>query len=206
MSDTSQAYTSSSIPGVADPLPLFRAWMAEAERGEINDPNAMALATSTSAGLPSVRVVLLKGADERGFVFYTNAESRKGVELAANPHAALLFHWKSLRRQVRIEGSVQAVSEPEADAYFATRSRESRLGALASDQSRPLPSRSELERRVAALDSRYPGNSVPRPPHWSGFRVVPQSIEFWRDMPHRLHERRLYTREQAGWACISLYP
>ena len=176
----------------ADPLLLFQAWMAEAQRSEPNDANAMTLATCTPAGLPSARMVLLKGADERGFVFYTNRDSRKGGDLLANPHAALLFHWKSLRRQVRIEGAVEDVADAEADAYFASRARVSRLGALASDQSRVLPERAELERRVAELDARYPGDSVPRPPHWSGFRVVPQSIEFWQDMPFRLHDRRLY--------------
>ena len=185
---------------------LFRQWMAEAERSEINDPNAMALASAALDGRPSVRTVLLKGADGRGFVFYTNFESRKGVELLANPHAALLLHWKSLRRQIRIEGAVEQVSEAEADAYFASRARVSRLGAAASDQSRPLPSRAEFERRVEALDARYPGDSVPRPAHWSGFRVVPERIEFWRDMPFRLHDRRLYSRAGDGWERIALYP
>lgn len=206
MPDTSPAQTSPGIPDVDDPLRLFQQWLAEAERHEINDPNAMTLATCTPSGLPSARMVLLKGADQRGFVFYTNVQSRKGIELAANPHAALLFHWKSLRRQVRIEGGVEAVSQAEADAYFASRARESRLGALASDQSRTLSSRAELERRVAELAARYPGDSVPRPPHWSGFRVVPKSIEFWQDMPHRLHDRRLYEIAGTSWSQISLYP
>lgn len=198
--------TSPGIADVDDPLRLFQDWMAEAQRTEPNDPNAMTLATSTLSGLPSARMVLLKGLDARGFVFYTNREGRKGGELIANPHAALLFHWKSSRRQVRVEGPVEVVSDKEADAYFCSRARVSRLGALASDQSRPLPSRGELERRVAELDTRYPGDTVPRPPHWSGFRVLPESLEFWQDMPFRLHDRRLYARVGDCWSRSSLYP
>jgi pyridoxamine 5'-phosphate oxidase len=206
MPDTHSPTPSRPVPVVDDPIRLFQDWLAEATATEPNDANAMTLATSTSDGLPSARMVLLKGVDERGFVFYTNEGSRKGRELAANQRAALLFHWKSLRRQVRVEGAVSLVTSAEADAYFASRARISRLGALASDQSRPLPSRAELERRVAEYDSRYPGDSIPRPPHWSGFRVAPSYLEFWQDMPFRLHDRRTYTRQADGWATEALYP
>ncbi len=197
---------SAGIPDVADPFRLFEAWMEAAKASEPNDPNALALATATPDGRPSVRMVLLKGVDDGGFVFYTNYESRKGGELQANPHAALLFHWKSLRRQVRVEGPASPVTDAEADAYFASRARMSRLGAIASDQSRPLPSRAEFERRVEALDAQYPGDAIPRPVHWSGFRVVPESIEFWQDMPFRLHDRRVFTRDGQGWRKTALYP
>lgn len=197
---------SRGIAPAADPLLLFQAWFDAATATEPNDPNAMTVATCTPDGRPSARIVLLKDFDARGFVFYTNREGRKGTELIANPHAALLFHWKTLQRQVRIEGAVDAVSDEEADAYFNSRARISRLGAGASDQSRPLPSRAELEARVAALDARYPGDTIPRPPHWSGFRVAPRSIEFWQDMPFRLHDRRVYTRAGEGWDVGALYP
>ncbi|SOB80808.1 Pyridoxamine 5'-phosphate oxidase [Sphingomonas guangdongensis] len=190
---------------VEDPHALFDAWLHEAEAGEPNDPNAVALATADAAGRPSVRMVLLKGHDERGFVFYTNRESRKGEELAANRHASLLFHWKSLRRQVRIEGPVSPVSDAESDAYFASRSRASQLGAVASDQSRPLDSRETFEERYAAADARFP-DVVPRPAHWGGYRVSPERIEFWEDRPGRLHHRRLFVAEGDGWREGMLYP
>ena len=189
-----------------DPHAIFEEWLAEARLGEPNDPEAMALATADAEGRPSARMVLLKGHDERGFVFYTNGESRKGAELAANPLAALLFHWKSLRRQVRIEGPVEAVSDAEADAYFATRSRESQIGAWASDQSRPMADRASFEARYQALVADYEGREVPRPAHWRGYRVVPERIEFWNDRAHRLHERRLFVRAGTGWSESLLYP
>jgi pyridoxamine 5'-phosphate oxidase len=192
---------------VDDPDALFDCWLAEATAAEPNDPTAMALATADAAGRPSVRMVLMKGHDPRGFVFYTNLDSRKGVELAANPRAALLFHWKSLRRQVRVEGLVEPVGDAEADAYFASRSRDSQLGAWASDQSRPLDARSTFEGRYEEVRARFEGQDVPRPPRWSGWRVVPERIEFWSDRPHRLHERRLFARiEGGGWAEGLLYP
>jgi pyridoxamine 5'-phosphate oxidase len=190
----------------ADPHLLFETWFAEARESEPNDAEAMALATATADGRPAVRMVLLKGHDERGFVFYTNGQSRKGEELAGNPRAALLFHWKSLRRQVRIEGAVAPVGAVEADAYFARRSRDSQLGAWASDQSRPLASREAFESRFARLAAAHEGKEVPRPPHWSGYRVAPERIEFWTDRPHRLHERRLFTRAGPGWTEGLLYP
>ena len=189
-----------------DPIALFEDWLAEASHREINDPNAMTIATSTSGGRPSARIVLLKGVDPRGFVFYTNKDGRKGEELRANPHAALLFHWKTLQRQVRIEGEVEDVTEVEADAYFASRARVSRLGAWASTQSRPLANRAELEHRVAEAERRFPGETIERPPYWSGFRVLPQVMEFWQDMPFRLHDRLIYTRDEAGWSQGRLYP
>ena len=196
-----------------DPFSLFDAWFAEAKAGEPNDPNAMALATATAAGVPSLRMVLLKGHGAGigaggGFVFYTNFESRKGRELTANPQVALLFHWKSLRRQVRIEGRVEEVSAAEADAYFASRHPLSRLGSAASDQSRPLPDRTTYLARVEELHALYPAGDVPRPPHWSGYRVIPAAIEFWIDRDHRLHERRRFVRARASapWTSALLYP
>ena len=194
------------VPRVEDPVRLFQDWLEEAGRTEPNDPNAMTVATSTKDGLPSARIVLLKGVDARGFVFYTNKEGRKGGELAGNPFAALLFHWKSLRRQVRVEGPVEHVTEAEADAYFRTRARISRLGAWASQQSRNLPDREELKRRLGEYEAQFPGDDVPRPAYWSGFRVVPDAMEFWQDMPHRLHDRRTYVRDGGRWIAGALYP
>jgi pyridoxamine 5'-phosphate oxidase len=191
----------------ADPHALFEEWLAEARLSEPNDPVATALATADAGGRPSVRMVLMKGHDARGFVFYTNQRSRKGAELAGNPRAALLFHWKSLRRQVRVEGAVEAVSDLEADAYFATRGRDSQLGAWASDQSQPLDARATFEARYEAMRAQHDGRDVPRPPHWSGYRVVPERIEFWSDRAHRLHERRLFERlDDGGWSEGLLYP
>lgn len=189
----------------SDPFTLFGAWFAEAEAAEVNDPNAMSLATATPAGLPSVRMVLLKGLDT-GFVFYTNFHSRKGAELAANGQAALLFHWKSLRRQVRVEGPIAEVTAAEADAYFHSRPRDSQIGAWASLQSEPMAERFELERRMANYTAQYAGKPVPRPPHWSGYRVTPESFEFWLDRPFRLHERITFTRSSNGWKSGRLYP
>jgi len=189
-----------------DPIALFESWFADATASEPNDPEAMALATADAAGRPSVRMVLLKGHDERGFTFFTNLDSRKGGEIAANPYASLLFHWKSLRRQVRIDGPVSAVGEAEADAYFASRGRDSQLGAWASDQSRPLPDRATFEARVADMRDRFGDGDIPRPPRWSGYRVTPERIEFWSDRAARLHERRLFERAGAGWTEGLLYP
>lgn len=190
----------------ADPFALFAAWFAEAKAAEPNDAEAMALATANSVGCPSVRMVLLKGHGPEGFDFYTNLDSRKGEELAANPAAALLFHWKSLRRQVRIDGRVEPLPAAEADAYFATRTRDSQLGAWASDQSRPLDSRETFEQRYEEARARFEGQDVPRPPRWGGYRLVPEQVEFWSDRPHRLHERRLFTRAANGWDEGLLYP
>lgn len=202
----------SAIPH-GDPFLLFEVWFGEAKASEPNDPNAMALATATPEGRPSVRMVLLKEhgreiGEHGGFIFYTNAESRKGAEIRANMHAALLFHWKSLRRQIRIEGPLTEVSEERADAYFHSRPLVSQIGSAASDQSRPLPDRRIYLERVAALEARYEGqDSVPRPPHWTGFLLEPRRIEFWLDRPNRLHDRREFVRtEDGGWDNTLLYP
>jgi len=189
-----------------DPYQLFDAWLQEALAKEPNDANAMALATVDAAGMPDVRMVLLKDVDARGFAFYTNLESAKGRQLAGQPKAALLFHWKSLRRQVRVRGTVTPVSAEEADAYFATRARPAQIGAWASDQSRTLPDRLALEKKIAEAGLRFGLGKVPRPPHWSGFRIEPETIEFWRDRPFRLHERLVFQREAGGWTTHRLFP
>ena len=189
-----------------DPFALFETWFAEARAAEINDSNAMALATTGADGQPHVRMVLLKGHGPDGFTFYTNQQSNKAIQIAERGFVALLFHWKSLRRQVRIEGQVLSVDPATADAYWATRGRDSQLGAWASDQSRPLADRETFEARFAAMEAQFAGGDVPRPPHWSGYLVRPACIEFWQDREHRLHERRLFTREGQGWAEGMLYP
>jgi pyridoxamine 5'-phosphate oxidase len=200
------AQSADAIPA-AEPLALFADWFAEAGKSELNDPEAVALATATPAAAPSVRMVLLKDHGPDGFVFYTNAQSRKGGELLANPQAAMLFHWKSLRRQIRIEGRIVEVDPAMADAYFASRSRDSQLGALASDQSRPLASRGEFLARIAKVTARHLVGPIPRPPHWTGFRLVPHAFEFWMDRPFRLHERRRFELGPDGsWSSGLLYP
>jgi len=192
----------------SEPFALFRDWLADAERSEPNDPNAVALATVDEQGLPDVRMVLLKSHGDDGFVFYTNFESAKGREILGRPKAAMCFHWKSLRRQVRVRGPVEIVSDAEADAYYATRARGSRIGAWASKQSRPLESRFALEKAVAEYTARYAIGAIPRPPHWSGFRIRPVAIEFWHDRPFRLHDRVQFAREtpESGWTKTRLYP
>lgn len=189
-----------------DPFALFAAWFAEATAREPNDPNAMTVATATADGVPSARIVLLKEWDERGFVFYTNKQSRKGGELNLNRRAALLFHWKSLHRQIRIEGPIEDVSPAEADEYYGSRARLSRIGAWASLQSSTLPDRAVLLRRIAEYEAQFPGEAIPRPPHWGGYRVKPESIEFWQDGEFRLHDRTVYTRAGEGWTTGKLFP
>ncbi len=189
-----------------EPIGLFVDWLSEAKGHEPNDANAMTLSTVEADGAPDSRMVLLKDVDGRGFTFYSNRESAKGVELDATPRAALLFHWKSLRRQVRVRGAVEPVSAEEADAYFASRARESRIGAWASDQSQPLASRADMEAAVARETGRFEGRDVPRPEHWTGWRVIPEAVEFWRDRPFRLHDRLLFTRDGDGWSRTRLQP
>ena len=200
--------TSGDFTAADEPFRLFSEWLKDAERSEPNDPNAMTLATVDPDGLPDARMVLLKGLDDRGFVFYTNTESAKGRELTTHPKAALVFHWKSLRRQVRVRGPVERVTDAEADAYFATRPRLSQIGAWASQQSRPLEGRFALEAAVATTTARYAVGSVPRPPHWTGFRILPVQIEFWHDRPFRLHDRVVFKREnpEIDWEKSRLYP
>ena len=199
MNDTVQPET--------DPFAWFQRWMTEAEASEPSDPNAMTVVTVGAGGKPSARTILLKGVDPRGFVFYTNTLSRKGDELRASALISLLFYWKSLGRQIRIEGRVEPVTPAEADAYYATRPRISRLGAWASEQSRPLSSRAELERRLAEFEAKYPGEDIPRPPHWSGYRVLPERFEFWQNMPFRLHDRTIFEPAPGGgWTSGKLFP
>jgi pyridoxamine 5'-phosphate oxidase len=205
VTDKNASITKSEIPS-GDPVALFDAWFAEACETEPNDPNAMALATATPEGAPSVRMVLLKGHGPEGFTFYTNAESRKGEEICANAQASILFHWKSLRRQIRIEGKLTEVEPEAADAYFASRSRDSQLGALASDQSRPLASRGEFLARVAKVTARHVVGTIPRPLHWTGFCLEPERFEFWMDRQFRLHDRRQFVRDGDGWRDTLLYP
>ena len=205
MTDTK--LTSGDFTEAAEPFRLFGAWLEDAAKSEPNDPNGLALATVDEDGMPDVRMVLLKGFDEAGFVFYTNFESAKGREILSSMKAAMCFHWKSLRRQVRVRGPVEIVSDAEADAYFATRPRGSRIGAWASKQSRPLESRFALEKAVAEYTAKYAIGDIPRPKHWSGFRLVPRTIEFWHDRPFRLHDRVVFSRaEDGGWGKTRLYP
>ncbi|MGA0597282.1 pyridoxamine 5'-phosphate oxidase [Enterovirga sp. CN4-39] len=206
MDTSSDQLKSGDFTEAEEPFRLFTAWMEEARRSEPNDPNAMALATVDADGLPDVRMVLLKEATEAGFVFYTNVESAKGVELTQNPKAALVFHWKSLRRQVRARGPVTRVTDAEADEYFASRPRDSRIGAWASQQSRPLESRFAFEKAIASYTAKYAIGGVPRPPYWIGYRIAPVQIEFWHDRPFRLHDRVRFTRTADGWVRTRLYP
>lgn len=203
---TETGLTIGDFTEASEPYRLFATWLEEATASELNDPNALALATVDADGMPNVRMVLLKGFDERGFVFYTNFESRKGVEILGSMKAAMCFHWKSLRRQVRVRGPVERVSEAEADEYYASRPRGSRIGAWASRQSRPLESRFALEKAVAEYTARHAVGEIPRPPHWSGFRILPQSVEFWHDRPFRLHDRVVFEQKGKDWEKTRLYP
>jgi len=208
MDEPSHQALAEDFTQASDPFALFRSWMAEAQAAEPNDPEAMALATVDAQGLPNVRMILLKGADERGFVFYSNRDSAKGVELAANPKAALLFYWKSLGRQIRVRGPIEPTTSAEADVYFATRHRESRIGACASAQSRPLASRAVLEEEVMRLTEAFGDGEVPRPAYWCGYRLVPLEIEFWKSGPFRLHDRIVFRRgsPREPWTKTRLYP
>ena len=197
------------MDNINDPITHFQSWLSEAEKSEPNDPTAVALATADSNGMPNVRMVLLKGVDQQGFVFYTNFESAKGDELAVNPQAALCFHWKSLRRQVRVQGSIEVVADQEADDYFASRAKDSQIGAWASQQSRPLENRFALEKAVARFAAKHALGTVPRPPYWSGYRLVHEKIEFWTNKPFRLHDREVFYRDlrsDNGWRKEKLYP
>ena len=197
------------MDNINDPITHFQSWLSEAEKSEPNDPTAVALATADSNGMPNVRMVLLKGVDQQGFVFYTNFESAKGDELVVNPQAALCFHWKSLRRQVRVQGSIEVVADQEADDYFASRAKDSQIGAWASQQSRPLENRFALEKAVARFTVKHALGAVPRPPYWSGYRLVPEKIEFWTNKPFRLHDREVFYRDlrtDNGWRKERLYP
>lgn len=201
-----RAISAVALTVMDSPFPQFGHWFDEASAHEINDPNAMSVASVSAEGRPSVRILLMKGYDANGFVFYTNTQSRKGGELLANPFCALTFHWKTLERQVRIEGKASRVSDAEADDYYHSRPRGSQIGAWASDQSRPLADRPTLEARVAEVESRYPEGEIPRPPHWTGFRVVPERVEFWQAMPYRLHDRLVYERTDDAWTAFRLFP
>lgn len=203
---TETGLTNGDFTEESEPYRLFAAWLEDATASELNDPNALALATVDSEGMPNVRMVLLKGVDERGFVFYTNFESQKGEEILGTMKAAMCFHWKSLRRQVRVRGPVERVSDEEADEYYASRPRGSRIGAWASRQSRPLESRFALEKAVAEYTARHAVGDIPRPPHWSGFRILPRSIEFWHDRPFRLHDRVVFKQTGNQWEKTRLYP